>query len=218
MKNYENYLDVLEMTGLFKDINDAERRALLDCMNAKTVNVKKGQIILLTGNKLEFFGIVLTGQFHIIRENYDGNRSLLTSMPPAGIFAEALCCAGVTISPVTVIAVENSCYMQLNFTHFLKTCSVSCPFHVKLIENMTGIIAKKNLMMQNKMEILELKTIREKVMRYLESFNEPDITLPFNREEMADFLCVERSALSHELIKMKNDGLINYKKNKFLLL
>jgi len=218
LKTSENYFDVLELTELFKGINSAERRILLECMKAKTENVKKGQIILLTGNELDFFGIVLTGQFHIIRENYNGNRSLITSMPPGSLFSEALCCAGVTISPVTVIAVENSCYMKLYFSHFLKTCSDSCAYHIKLIENMISIIAKKNLMMQNKMEILELKTIREKVMRYLESFGGSDITIPFNREEMADFLCVERSALSHELIKMKKDGLIDYKKNKFLLL
>ncbi|MCL2211045.1 MAG: Crp/Fnr family transcriptional regulator [Treponema sp.] len=218
MKNYENYLDVLESTGIFKNIDNSERSILLECMNARTENIKKGQIILLAGNKLESFGIVLAGLFHIIRENYEGNRSLIAAMPPGGIFAEALCCAGVTISPVTVIAAEDSCYMKLYFPRFLKTCSSSCTFHVKLIENMTSIIAKKNLMMQNKMEILELKTIREKVMRYLESFSKINITLPFNREEMADFLCVERTALSHELIKMKKDGLIDYKKNKFVML
>ena len=218
MKNFENYLDIIEMTGIFKDINETERHALLECMNAGTINVKKGQIILLAGNKLEFFGIVLGGQFHIIRENYEGNRTLVAAITPGIVFAEALCCAGVTTSPVTVIAAEDSCFMKLYFSRFLETCSSSCSFRVRLIENMTGIMAKKNLMMQNKMEILELKTIREKVMRYLESFSVHVITVPFNREEMAEFLCVERSALSHELIKMKKDGLIDYKKNKFLLL
>ena len=218
MKNYEKYLDIIESTNLFKGINSAERGILLECMNAKTENIKKGQIILLAGNKLEFFGLVFSGLFHIIRENYEGNRKLIAAMPPGGLFAEALCCAGVKISPVTVVAAADSCYMKLYFPRFLNICSVSCPFHVKFIENMTGIIAKKNLMMHNKMEILELKTIREKVMRYLESFSEDDITLPFNREEMANYLCIERTALSHELIKMKKDGLIDYKKNRFILL
>jgi len=218
LKDIENYLDILELAGLFKDISAEERGALLECMNARILNVKKGQIILLTGKKLDFFGLVLAGLFHIIRENYNGNRSLIAAITPGIIFAEALCCAGVAKSPVTVIAAEDSCYMKLDFPHFLKTCTSLCSFHVRLIENMASIIARKNLMMQNKMEILELKTIRDKVMRYLETFSEADITLPYNRGEMAEFLCVERSALSHELIKMKKDGLIDYKKNKFLLL
>ena len=218
MKYSENYSTILELTGLFKGIKFQEIQSMLNCLGSKIQNIKKGGIILLSGDRLEYIGIVLSGILHITRENYDGNRSVLAVIKQGGVFAEALCCAGITESPVTVIAAEDSCVMKLSFTRILKTCSSSCLFHTKLIENMAGLIAKKNLMLQSKMEILELKTIREKVMRYLETFNARNITLPFNREEMADFLRVERSALSHELTKMKKDGLLDYKMNKFTLL
>lgn len=217
MKIYEKYSEVLKLTGLFKGIKIQEIQTMLNCLGAVTQNAHKGKIILLEGDSLEYIGIVLCGQLHIIRDNYDGNRSLMASISIGEIFSETLCCAGVCQSPFTVIAAENSIIMKLSFERVLNTCSNSCAFHIKLIENMVSIIAKKNLTLQNRMEILEKKTIREKVIRYLESFGEQNITLPFNREEMANFLCVERSALSHELIKMKKNGLIDYKKNKFLV-
>ena len=93
-------------------------------------------------------------------------------------------------------------------------------FHTKLIENMLGLIANKNLMLQSRMEIVCMKSVRAKVLQYLKSFvpeQGREITIPFNREKLAEYLCVERSALSHELAKMKRDGLIEYRKNKFIL-
>ena len=213
--NFENYKSVFEKTGLFKGIKSFDLMSLLDCLNAVTHNVRKGQIVLLAGDKPEFIGVVLSGKIHIIREDCGGKRSLVAAVQSGGIFAETMCCADVSQSPVTIIAAENSGYLKLRFTYLLKTCSKFCVFHKRLMENMLSLLAKKNLMLQRRMEILELKTIREKVMRYFESFAESRITLPFNREEMADFLCVDRSALSHELIKMRNDGLIDYKKNIF---
>ena len=218
MKELSGFSEILNSVGLFKGIEPANLQAMLACLGAGTQSLKKGKIVLLAGDRPEYAGIVLSGQIHITRENYDGNRSLVAAIMPSGIFAEALCCAGVPESPVTAVAAEDSVIIKLGINRILKTCSNSCSFHIKLIENMLGLIAKKNLMLQNRMEILELKSVREKVMLYLESFRAKqgkNITIPFNREEMADFLCVERSALSHELAKMKKDGLIEYRKNQF---
>jgi len=214
LKNFENYSEILKLTGLFKGIKHSEIQSLLNSLGAVTHNAGKGKIILLTGDRLDYIGIVLSGHLHITRNSYNGNRSLVASIKQGGIFAEALYCAGFTQSPVTVTAAQDSCIMKLSFARVIETCSVSCN---RLIVNMLYLIAGKNLTLQNRMEILELKTIREKVLRYLESFGTRNIALPFNRQEMADFLCVERSALSHELIKMKNDNLLNYSKNKFIL-
>jgi len=215
-----NFSDLLKSIGLFRGIEAASLQSMLSCLNAKTQSLKKGKFVLLAGNKPEFAGIVLSGQLHIIREDFDGNRSIVAAIRPGGIFAEALCCAGVSESPVTVVTAEDSIIMKLGIARILKTCPNSCSFHKKLIENTLRLIANKNLLLQSRMEILELKSVREKVMRYLESFmpkKDRDITIPFNREEMADFLSVERSALSHELAKMKKDGLIEYRKNHFIL-
>jgi len=215
MKNFNGYLKVLELTGLFKNIKNNDIQILLNCFGAVTQNTKKNKILLLAGESIEYIGIVLSGRLNIIRESYSGNRALLGAIRQGGIFAENFYCSGMTQSPVTVIAAEDSNIMKLNINRPQKTCSSVCLFQKKLTENMLNIIAGKNLILQNRMEILELKTIREKVLLYLETFKNKNITLPFNRQEMADYLNVERSALSHELIKMKKDGLINYKMNKF---
>ena len=216
----EKYYDILKTVGLFMSIGTTELDNVLKCLGVVIKEVSKDTIILLAGDKPQFVGVVLTGQLHIIREDYDGNRSLIAAISSGDMFAEALCCAGVPESPVTVIAAIDSAIMLLSFQRLMQTCPNSCVYHKKLIENMLGLIANKNLQLQNRMEIISKKAVRSKVVSYLESFvpkQGRNITIPFNREELADFLCVERSALSHELSKMKKDGLIDYRKNTFNL-
>ena len=208
----------MRSAGLFKGLEDLELESILACIGAELKSVRKGGIVLLAGDRPRHVGIVLAGQLHITREDYDGNRSLAAVVTPGEIFAEALCCAGVSESPVTVTARADSVIELMSFTRILHTCPNSCAFHTKLIGNMLGLIAGKNLLLQSRVEIVSLRSVRAKVRRYLESFvpgQGRNITIPFNREELADFLCVERSALSHELAKMKKDGLIEYKKNRF---
>jgi len=220
LRDLKKYFDVLKSVGLFRDIEAADLETMLKCLGTETREVTKNEIILFAGNQPRFVGVVLTGQLYIVRDDYDGNRSLLAFITPGEVFAEALCCAGVQESPVTVIADTDSTVILLSFRRILHTCPNSCVFHTKLIENMLGLIATKNLYLQNRMEIVTLKSIRMKVKSFLESFSSKqgrNITIPFNREELANYLCVERSALSHELMKMKKDGLIDYKKNKFML-
>jgi len=214
------YLPALEHVKLFGGIDAAGLELMLSCINAKTKVFRKGRIILLAGDKPEHIGIVLKGQLHIVREDYDGNRSLIGVMTPGDVFAEALCFARVEESPVSVIAETDSTVMLLSFERLLHTCPNSCSFHKDLIRNMLEIVARKNLKLQSHMEILSVKSIRAKVLLYFESVSARrgrEVAIPLNREEMADYLCVDRSALSHELAKMKNDGLIDYRKNKFVL-
>jgi len=214
----KEYFDKLKSVKLFRDIETAELETMLECLGAEVKDVTKDEIILLTGDRPNFVGVVLTGQLHIVSEDYDGNRSLLAVATPGEVFAEALCCAGVQESPITVIAGTDSTVMQLRFNRILHTCPNSCAHHTKLIANTLSLVANKNLYLQNRMEIVSLKSIRAKVLRYLESFIPQQglsIAIPLSRGDMADFLCVDRSALSHELMKMKKDGLIDYRKNRF---
>jgi len=214
------YLPILRAAQLFRGITDAELETMLSCIDARTKAYRKGRIILLAGDKPQNIGIVLKGQLQIVREDYDGNRSIVAVLAPGDVFAEALCFAGVAESPVTVIADQDSIVILLGFARILHTCPNSCSFHREFIGNMLELIAVKNLRLQSHMEILSTKSIRARVLLFFESFNAKkgrEIAVPLNREEMADYLCVERSALSHELARMKRDGLIEYKKNKFVL-
>ena len=214
------WFDVLKRVSLFKGIDENELNAMLQCIGAEVRNVLKNELVLFAGDKVTHIGIVLSGELHILNESFEGKRSLIATVMPGDIYAETLCCANIEESPVSVMAKTNSSIMILDFPHILSPCSNVCGFHSKLIENMLRVVAYKNLQLQNRMEIACMKSVRSKVMRYLKSFESKqgqDIVIPFNREELANYLCVERSALSHELSRMKADGLIDYKKNHFHL-
>lgn len=221
MGKLREYFEILNAVSLFAGIDEDSLEAMLQCLNAEVVNYKKGGVALLAGDRPEHVGVVLSGQLHIVREDYEGNRVMVAAIAKGEVFAEAICCAGIRESPVSVVADADASVMLLRFDQILHSCPSSCAFHTKLIENMLGMIARKNLMLQNRMDIISVHSVREKVLRYLGSLaakQGPSVAVPFNREELADFLCVERSALSHELSRMKRDGLIDYKKNRFELL
>jgi len=218
MKQYES---ILQSTPLFADISSRNLWQMLDCLSAKKAVYQKDEIILLAGEMPTYVGIVLSGNIQIIKENSDGERTLLSTLFPSDLFAEAICYARVPESPVSVLAGNEVTVLLLRFSRITKTCQNSCPFHHKLIENMLAVMARKNLFLQSRMEITSLKSIRAKVIAYLKSLSLTQgthIEVPMNREEMATYLCVERSALSHELMKMKKDGLLSYRKNQFELL
>ena len=215
------YYEIIKSNPLFEGIDAADMDRMFECLNAERKSFRKDDILLLAGDKPRYIGVVIDGELHINREDRDGNRSLIAAVTPGQIFAEALCCADVPESPVTVTAETDSLILLLDFSRLLSTCSNSCVFHSRLIQNMIKLIAEKNLLMQDRMEIISMKSIRAKMTSYLETFIPAygsRITIPFNREQLADHLCVERSALSHELARMKRDGLIDYHKNTFTIL
>ncbi len=206
---------------LFNEINEKDIPLLLKCLKAEIKTYKKDEIILLEGNRPEFVGTVLSGIIHIVKEDYDGNHVLISAVSFGEIFAEALCCASISESPVTVTAETDSEVLILRFDRILSICSESCIFHKRLIQNMLYLVARKNIMLQKRLDIISVKSIRERVLRYLHTFPQnwgEKIDIPFNREELADYLCVDRSALSHELSKMKRENVIDYQKNSFTLL
>ncbi len=217
----DSHSDILPSVSLFHDIAPDDLSSMLQCLGAKEVSYRKGEHILSAGEKPENIGIVLSGQVHIVKEDMDGKRSLLASLAAADIFAEAFCSAGIAESPVTVLAASDADVMLLGFSRILQSCPNSCRFHQKLIANMLKVISQKIIYLQSHMEIVRARSVRAKVLSFLngnaKKRGEP-FTIPLNREEMADYLCVERSALSHELMRMKRDGMIEYSKNRFTLL
>lgn len=217
----EKILDILKKVKLFKGINEETLSTMLSYLGAKQVSLAKNEAIILAGEKADQIGVLVSGSLHIVRDSIDGERTLISAVFPNEIFAEAFCCTGVVESPASVIAALPSTVIMLNYKRIFSSCPHSCEFHQKLIENMLMVLAEKNIMLQNRMQILEKKTVRLKVLALLESYSTAKskmIVIPFNREQLADFLCVDRSALSHELSRMKQDGLIDYHKNVFKLL
>jgi len=217
----EKYIGLIASSELFAGIEPADALNLLGCLGAEQRRYSKGSVLISAGDAPAHFGIALEGRLLIVRDGFDGNRSLLAVIEPGGAYAEALVWSRVKESPVTVLAETDCAVILFNFSKTANRCKNSCPFHGTLIENMLASAAKKILALQGRMEILEMKAIREKVLRYLESFNPvrgKRFTVPLNREKLAEYLCTDRSALSHELARMKRDGIIDYKKNSFVLI
>lgn len=217
----KKFFNVLQESPLFKGIEVNDLESVLNCLSAKEISYNKNAIISIAGDVIQNIGVVLTGQVQVVKDDSMGNRTIVASLSSSEIYGEAICCLGDEKSPVTVIASENSVILSLDFKRILKVCSNACDFHTKLIENMLFILASKNVFLQNRMEIVTNRSIRTKVKLYLESFVRTQgrhIFIPLNREQMAEYLCVDRSALSHELMKMKKDGLIDYHRNVFKLL
>jgi len=207
---------------LFNEINEKELESLILCLNPIVKQYPKDKIILSSGEHVSTIGVVLSGKVQIIKEDFLGNRSILSEIGENGLFAETFPFIKVEKLPVTVISATDTEIMFIGHKAIICGCESACGFHSKLIENMIYIIAKKNMLLNKKIEHISERTTREKLLSYLSSFaqekDNDEFSIPFNRQELADYLCVERSAMSNELSKMQRDGIIEYNKNHFKIL
>ena len=212
--------EVLKRNLLFQGIASNDFDRMMHCLAAKTANYKKDDIILLSGDTFNYAGLIVSGSARVIKEATDGNITIVANLASSEIFGAVFACAGITQSPVTIQAAADTEILFINYKRAITTCNAACPFHARLIENMLQLIARKNLLLNQKIEILSKRTTREKLWCFFDARRgaAKKFTVPFNREEMAKYLCVDRSALSNELCKMRDEGLINFQKNKFEIL
>ncbi len=214
--------NILKKCPLFSDIDVQDIKILLNCLNIKKRIIKKDELIFTSGDKLEYIGVVLSGNVYIVQEDYWGNRTIIASISQCGIFGEAFSCSQIHSIPVSIIANTDGSILLIDCTKILTPCPSLCSFHSVLIINLTKILANKNIALTSKMKHITKKTTREKVLSYLSecavSFGKNYFEIPFNRQELADYLSVERSALSNTLCKMRDEGIIEFYKNKFHIL
>lgn len=205
---------------LFAGIDAHEFSALLRCAQARVQRYAQGETALLAGSPVNEVGIVVQGRVHVVREDREGRQNLMAELRAGGLFAETLACAGVTQSPVTVLCAEACEILFLNYRRVISTCTSACSFHSRLVENMLALLAQKNLHLNDKIEILSRRTIRQRVLLYFDQVRhgERHFTLAYSREELAAYLCVDRSALSAELSAMQREGLIAFSHNHFTIL
>lgn len=213
--------ELVNSVRLFDGIKADDLSDMLACLGVKNQQYDKKSIVILAEDNVDHVGVVLQGAVLIVKEDFAGNRSIVDYVGQYEVFGEAFACAGIQKSPVTVVAAENSEIMWIQFRRIINTCSMSCMFHSKLIENMMKLLAVKNMQMNQKLEITSKRSIREKLTAYLlgqaQESQSHDFIIPLNRSELADYLYVDRSALSRELCKMRNEGLIEFNKNHFRL-
>jgi len=212
--------EAVKNNPLFKGIAFSDFENMMTCLSARTACYEKDEIILLSGDTVSFVGLILTGGVKAIIESIDGRIAILAQQGAAELFGEIFACAGVDHSPVTIQAMENTEILFINYKKIITSCTVACPFHAKLIENMLKLIAVKSMVLSQKIEILSKRTTREKLLAFFDTQRglAKEFTIPYNREELASYICVDRSAMSKELCKMRDEGLIKFNRNEFELL
>lgn len=214
-------LPFLIKTSLFLGITETEAEAMLNCLRSRHQTYKKNDVIYHIGDRVDALGLVLYGGVNIETADVWGNRNILDNISPGQVFAETFSCLHEEHITVDVVATEDSEILFLNLTRLLTTCQNSCKFHSRLIYNLMSAMARKNLNLTHKIFHTAPKSIRDRLLSYL-SFQAIKqgryrFEIPFNRQQLADYLCVDRSAMSNELSKMKRDGLLTFKKNSFCL-
>lgn len=211
----------LSQTQMFRGINEQEIETLLQCLESKKRTYKKGEIIIAEGTATESIGIVLSGLVIISCSDIWGDTSILGNVAPGSVFAEVYACIPGQPLLVTVSAAEDTTVLFMNVGKVLSSCTNACPFHTRLARNLLTVCAQKSLQLSQKILHTNSKSIRGRLMSYFsecaKQSGSQSFLISYNRQQLADYLNVDRSAMCNELSKMRKEGLIEYSKNQFLL-
>lgn len=211
----------LKQIRLFDGIEENDIPHMLECIGSYEKKFRKTEFVSLEGEDLSQVGVLRSGIIHMIKEDLWGDRMLLATLTPGDIFGESFACNDIALSSVSFYAAADCIVEFLPFRRLLTTCENVCKFHQRLIENMVVMIATKNIQLMKKMEILSKKTIRERILvwisQQIQEYGNRRFTTTMGRVALAEFLCVDRSALTRELTNMEKDGILKFYQNTFEL-
>lgn len=218
----KKYLNILKKCPLFLGLEDSEILSLLSYLKSKKQSVEKNEMFFNLDEVPKYLGIVLSGSVHIIQEDYWGTRTILSIIKEGDLFAESFTCAKVPMVTINIVPPENSEVLLIDCNKLLESNTLNTSYYSTLINNLISILATKNIMLTRKISHITKYSIRERVLSYLSEYalveKSSSFKIPFNRQELADYLSVDRSALSKNLCKMRDDGIIAFNKNHFTLL
>ena len=218
----KNYVSVLKRTQMFSGIGDDEIFSMLSCLGARLFTYKKGEYVLRRGQHLNDITILVEGNLHIQKDDYWGNRSILGQIAVGEMFGEAYVAPESGALLNDVVAVEDSAVIFFDVKRIITTCSSACRFHALVVQNLFFAISEKNRKLVQKLGYMSKRSTREKLISYLSEEakrqNSSYFTIPYNRQQLADFLSVDRSAMSNELCQMRDEGMLEFEKNQFKLL
>ena len=213
---------ILLSCPLFAGVAPDDLSSMLSCLGTERRSSNKGEFILEEGTPATDVGILLSGRAQLILTDYYGNRSIILAIEPGELFGESFACAQAKRLPVSVVADENCEYMLIDCKRLLTGCSHACAFHSQVIFNLLQIVASKNIALNQRAIITSRRTTREKLLSFLhlqaKQAGAARFSIPFDRQELADYLEVDRSGLSAEMSKLKKEGALDYYKNSFHLL
>ncbi len=217
-----DYIPILKQTQLFAGVGEEEIAAMLTCLGARKGAFPKGAYVLRQGERIGSISVLVRGGVYIQRDDYWGNRSIVNRLGVGEMFGEAYAAPDSGAISNDVVAAEDCVVISFDVGRILTSCSHACRFHATVIQNLFFSLSEKNRMLMQKLGHMARRTTREKLISYLSEeakrHRSSSFSIPFNRQQLADFLSVDRSAMSNELSKMRGEGLLTFEKNRFTLL
>lgn len=218
----ETYMKTLKQTQLFAGVGDSEISSMLNCLQAKLLTYKKGEYVFRAGEHLHQISVLVKGKLLIQRDDFWGNRSIINVIQVGEMLGEAYVAPESGAILNDVIAEEDSVVILFDINRILTVCPSACKFHSMVVKNLFFAISEKNRKLVQKIGHISKRSTRAKLLSYLSEeakrHNSNHFTIPFNRQQLADFLSVDRSAMSNELCKMRDEGLLEFNRNEFTLL
>lgn len=217
----EPYLFILKNSPFFTGMTEQEILSILKCVNAALVSRADGEYVLRAGESTSCTGLLLSGSVLVIQEDLWGHRNIIARLLPGDFFAEPYAATPGSVLGVSVVADGDCAYLLLNIARLLTVCPTVCEHHSRLIRNLVSVLARKVLLFNDKITHMSKRTTREKLLSYLsaESVRQGKLsfTIPYDRQQLADYLCVERAAMSAELSKLQREGLLRTCRSHFEL-
>ena len=217
----KNFIGILKKTKLFRGIGERDIEAMLSCLDAQIRKYRKGEYVFRAGEFGGKISVLVEGELHIQNDDYWGNRSIVGRVGVGEMFGEAYSVPGGEVMANDVVAQTDTTVIFFDVNRILCVCSSACAFHSAVVRNLFFAISEKNRRLVDKMGHITKRTTREKLLSYLSSEAKKNgsscFEIPFNRQQLADFLSVDRSAMSSELCRMRDDGILSFKKNHFEL-
>ncbi len=217
----QEFLPILQTSRLFSGVTEQELQSMLTCLSARTERFPKDCFLLHAGDRIDSIGLVLSGSVLVVQEDVWGNRNILSKAGPGQSFALAFACAPGAVLSVSVMAASPVTVLFLNVRRILTLCPSACAHHSRILRNLLGELAEKNLALGGKLSHMGQRSTRAKLLSYLSAEAQRqgayEFEIPFSRQQLADYLGVERSGLSAELGKMQKEGLLAFRKSRFIL-
>ena len=218
----KEFIPILKRSWLFAGVTEEEIATMLSCLDAKKHSYTKGEYVFRQGERIDQIALLVKGELYVQQDDYWGNRSILHNVAVGELFGEGHLAPESGISLTDVIAAQDSIVIFFNVRRVLTTCSNACRFHAAVVQNLFFSISQKNRQLVQKLSHMSRRTTREKLISYLSEESKrhgsSSFTIPYNRQQLADFLSVDRSAMSNELSKLRDEGLLTFEKNHFQLL
>lgn len=218
----KKFIPILKRTQMFSGVGENEIESMLSCLGARLCEFSKGEYVIRQGEYLSEIIVLADGNLHIQKDDYWGNRSILGQISAGEMFGEAYVAPDSGTVLNDVVAIEKSTVIFFDVKRILTTCPSACRFHNLVVQNMFFAISEKNRKLVQKLGHMSKRSTRDKLISYLseeaKKQNSSKITIPFNRQQLADFLSVDRSAMSNELCKMRDEGMIEFERSSFKLL